>query len=81
MLETLPHIQKRQTRRGDLVVFEQTASRPAHVVVLTQGGRWRRDPSCFSHGMPGAYIVPLSVEASYHPGQPLVFLRSVPERF
>jgi hypothetical protein len=80
MLARLQRIPRRRARRGDLVVFEATAEHAAHVVILQQGG-WRRDPLMFSHGMAGVFRSTLSAEASYHRGQPMVFLRSVPVRY
>lgn len=81
MLDTLPHIEKKATRRGDFAVFVRPGVPTGeHVVILLQGGRRYTDPLVFSHGAPGAYIVRLSQEASYHRGASIVFLKSVPDR-
>ncbi len=77
MLATLPHIPLSQTRRGDLVVFG--AGTGKHVVMLLQGGRWHADPIVWSHGRPGIDVMPLSEMEAGFPGDPVTFLRAVPE--
>jgi hypothetical protein len=79
-LSQCKHIPKRFTRRGDAVVI-CTAAEPmgAHMVLLLQGGMWRRDPLVWSHGRPGADVMPLSQMLEGFPTRTrVVYLRTVP---
>lgn len=75
LLTHLRHTSKRRTRRGDLVVFGGGTGE--HVVMLVQGGMFRRDPLIVSHGAENEpQIYPLSVERSFFgPGVQVRYLR------
>lgn len=74
LLNHLPHISQRRTRRGDLMVLGSGTGE--HVVMLTQGGMFRRDPLCASHGFEGGPLeIPVSSERKFHAGKPVTFLR------
>ena len=70
MLHACSHIQPRAAQLADLVVFGDAPG--THVVIIVQLGS---DPMVVSHGSEdGPLKLPLSQEATSHPGQPLTYL-------